>query len=785
VSTTRTRIGVLGGVFGAGVAVVLLHLWLLMVQDHETWARRSHENRWSFKAVPSQRGALRDRFGQLLAEDRATTDLALHYVRFRTRHPVGAAVHGATTLARLQGDAGATFAYDDGPHGAGAAMRTLLALPARALRPRVLEKHVAAELASAVTTVLAASTGKPRSRVFAALREAALGGSDVVVGDVLGVPRAAIVDGFLAAWSALHRLDRDLRAAQQARLQRPPTDDDAPGLLATLETLRGHSLAGTRVEWVKQAPDGTAKKRTGSKIEAVQRVFAQHVPFDLAAELRVAEQHFPGIDVLPSVERVRTVPPDGTLYVLLGSVSAVDSNLPGDDWLEDRVARSLPDDWFQELEPPDALGDGEADDERERHRAEVRATYRREVLLRERLGRTGIERAFDDALAGRLGLRLVEHDAGHREQQLWSHLRVEAGDDVLLSIDAGLQHHAEAAAFAAWQANLHGTDADHDRTEAAIALIDAVSGDVLAYAGAPLRPGGGPGNLPGLMWSGNGAIGSVVKPFVLIEQVHAEQVGRPHRPVASLEGCSGSFRFAGRVLRCSHAHWDGGRDAVAALGHSCNLFFYQCAVGLGDDGVARALRRFGLAEPSDGDPFAACWQASVRGMRAARPKYDAGGDVTPNRAIGYGLACSPLHLARAYAALATGALPTLGLELSPRPKVVLDDVAGVIPLVHDGLRHCVERGTANKLPLLRELGVLAKTGTAEVGVPADHNNAWFAGFLPPAANGMQLCFAAVVYWVPHGQHGADAAGRLVVDVLRALRADPQLAERYLAEGGGR
>jgi cell division protein FtsI/penicillin-binding protein 2 len=778
VRSTRSRIGVLAGVFGAAFVVVVLHLWLLMVHDHDAWARRSHENRWSFKAVPSLRGALLDRFGRVLAEDEPTTELALHYVRFRLRHPVGAAVHGAIAWARVQGDERTTFGYADGANGPADAMRTLLAMPARALRPRALEKHVAAELASAVTTVLAVSTGQPRSRVFAALREAALAGSDRVVGDVLGLARSAVIDGFLASWRALQRLDRDLLAAQAARLRRPLTPDDEPGLLATLESLRADSLAGEHVTW----KDANGVVRTGSKVEAVRCVFASQVPFDLAAELRVAGEHFPGVDVLPSVRRARSVPPDGTLNVLLGQVRDLDRSLPGTEWLDALVDRSLPDEWLADLDPPEAdatFGD------RERLHGEVRDRYRRELVARERRGTSGVEAAFDDALMGRLGLRLVEHDARHREQQLWAHLRVEGGDDVRLTLDVDLQRHAETAAAAALQRELHGSEADRVKVEAAVAVIDANTGDVLAYAGEPINSPAAQ-DVPGVVWQSNGSIGSVVKPFVLVEQVQSETLGRAHRPIATLDACSGSFRYGHTTLGCTHAHWDGGRDAVQALGESCNLFFYQCALGLGDDGVQRALRRFGLAPPpKDGpDAFAACWQPHVRGIPAAAPQYDTR-ELLPRRAIGYGVACSPLHVARAYAALATGALPTLGLRLEARPRVPLDDVLGGIGLAREGLRYCVERSTAKKLTLLRELGVEAKTGTAAV-TEDGKNNAWFAGYLPPSGTaGVQLCFCAVVYFVADGQHGAEAAGELVSDLLRALRADPVTNERYLLGGGGR
>ena len=68
-TTTRARIGVIGACMAAGFFAVVLHLWFVMVHQHEDWARRSTENRWSFRSVPAQRGALLDRHGRVLAYD--------------------------------------------------------------------------------------------------------------------------------------------------------------------------------------------------------------------------------------------------------------------------------------------------------------------------------------------------------------------------------------------------------------------------------------------------------------------------------------------------------------------------------------------------------------------------------------------------------------------------------------------------------------------------------------------------------------------------------------------
>jgi cell division protein FtsI/penicillin-binding protein 2 len=774
-TTTRARIGVLGALFALAFVVVAAHLWNVMVADHVTWSRRSVENRWAFHSVPARRGAIHDRGGALLAVDEATTELTLLYARFRLRHPVGAAVHGATRWAGcLPQQAGLVYDYGTGALGPADAVRDLLAMPAAVLRPRVLPRQVASELAAATATVLAHCSGQTRARVFTALRQAAQADDGRCVGDVLAMPREQVLARFDVLWRDLRQLDARLLQLAQQQLGRAPGPDDPKGLLATLESLRPRSLAGERVTW--EAPDPKDPKKTiakqGSKVDEVRVVIARQAPFDLAAELRVDARNHAGIDVQPTLTRRREVAADSALAALLGVVDRIDRTVPSRAWMDTLVEARLPDDWLADVELPEELADDGGRD------ALVAASvdhYRREALLRERRGLSGIEREFNGTLTGRFGVRFAAHDSRRREQQLLEHLRVEAGGDVRLTLDVSLQRAAESAAGAAHRRQAFGDELDRVRTEAALAVVDARTGDVLAYAGAPVSTPWAR-NLAGIEWIGNGSVGSLAKPFVLVEQLKAEAMGWTHRPLAAFESCDG--RNCG-----GHAHWDGGKDPVEALAESCNSFYYQSGIGLGEDGVARALRRFGLAPAAAGDPYAVCWQPVVAGIPAPAPLRDVASTALPQRAVGYGLQASPLHVARAYAGLATGWLPTLGVTPGARPRVPLDDVVGEIALVERGLRGCVQNGTARRLRRLDELGVCGKTGTAEVGRRGE-NNAWFAGYLPPLGDeGVQLCFCAVVYWVQDAVHGGEAAGQLVVDFLAELERDPSLRRRFLAEAG--
>lgn len=781
-SSSGTRIGVIGGCFLAGLAIVLLHLWILMVQQNEVWARRSHENRWSFRSVPSMRGAVRDRLGTVLAYDEPAIEMSVHYQRFRQFHPIGAAVHGAMLWARLQpGGEGTVYGYLPGALGPEAAIRDLLAMPAAMLRRGRLSKAAEAELSTVCTTVLAAGSGRSRSLSYRALREAMTGRR--ALGDVFAdVPRAELEASLRRSLEFLRQLDATLvgeRRARRERLGEPALADDGSILFAKLDELRRKSLDQVRTSWT----DAKGQPQQGSLVESVRQTFADAVPFDLAVALRCSPLSPPGITVTPSVARVEVPAPGTSLRMLLGSVHDLDRTALGRDWFEEHVANELGDDWLGDL-VPDTVADSDATLEFLRGQAKER--YRRELLMRERRGVGGIESAFDSSLGGNLGMRLVERDARSREHRLWSHLRVEPGEDLKVTIDTALQAAAQAV-VARHQADIeamHGEPAAGAKVAAAIALIDAQTGDVLAYAGAPLQ-GTSAREVPGLWWRGNGSIGSTIKPFVLVEQLRGEAFGLPHTPIAEFHSCERSMRWGGVKLNCDATHGDRGRDAVRALAESCNVFFFQSAIGLGEDGFARALQRFGLRNAEGGDPaLAAAWQPSAPGISFADPTCDPS-TLLPRRGIGYGVSASPLNVARGYAGLATGFLPTLGLRLGEgRARLPLGCDTELV-VVRTGLRECVQTGTGKGLSLLRDLQVEGKTGTAEIG-PNKENNAWFSGYVPwNARGGVQLCFSAVVYFVPNGVHGGDAAGELVEDLFEVMRGDPALFARYLLPEQGR
>lgn len=777
-SPLQHRIGRLGIAFAVATLLLLGHLAYLMLVQHPVWAQRSHQNRWAFRAVPSLRGPILDRDGGVLAADEPTTTLSVYYLRFRQLHPIGAAVHAATLWRQqVQPEAAAFFGYRDGPLGPLAACRELLAAPVASLRRGVLPREVAAELRTLWTTVLAASSGWTRREVARALREAAARADGTPVGAALpGVPAEQLAAAFAARWQLLGDFAADLAHQNQ----------QAQGALFTeLERLREASLEQTRVvrrdEAGEPLRDADGTPQLGDLVETIAWPFAHQVPFALAARLRTGPFAEPGLEITADVLRSGPLRDEPSLRALVGTMLGADQVAGTADWLERTLEREFAAGWLDELVPTQVLAEDEG---RDRLQEEAAAALSRAMLLQERRGVSGIEAACDGLLSGRMGIRLVERNAARREVHLWSSLGAARGEPVVLTIDRQLQRLAEAAVqkshaeFAA----LHPDGEDRARVGAGLAVLDARTGEILAVAGAPVV-GDRPRGVPGIGWRGNGALGSLVKPFLVVEQLLAEAGGTAVRPLAEFEPCGGKVLIGGRRLGCAQGHGSDGSDPVRALAKSCNSFFFQVAESVGAEGLRRALQRFGLL-PGAADAVPEGWLPAVRGIQVVRPRWIGATDLRL-RAIGYGIEASTVEVARAYAGFATGALPPASLVRGePGAAVPLVGLERELEAVRAGLAGAVQFGTAKGIGVFTELSVHGKTGTAEVGGAGKENNAWFAGYLPePGPSGAQLCFCAVVYWVPNGVHGGDAAAHLVADWLYRVRGDAALAGRYLAPEG--
>lgn len=227
-----------------------------------------------------------------------------------------------------------------------------------------------------------------------------------------------------------------------------------------------------------------------------------------------------------------------------------------------------------------------------------------------------------------------------------------------------------------------------------------------------------------------------------------------------------------------HDHGDdpvhGSIDLAGALAVSCNVYFAQLGLALGDAPL-RALRSAG-AEIGHGAA-----EAFTPGPPGSRQ--------LASSAFGQGaMAMSPLQAARLAAALASGGVyrkcpATLELAAPCSERRLVDDPQALAPILA-GMRQVMTSGTGKRLPAPPGVRVYAKTGTADAGgfsgeapwgiapaaVAPPHS--WLVGFAEPVADHDEcaavapdrLAFAVVV---PRAGSGASAAGPLAMKLLAA------------------
>src|SRR5207302_1200625 len=249
--------------------------------------------------------------------------------------------------------------------------------------------------------------------------------------------------------------------------------------------------------------------------------------------------------------------------------------------------------------------------------------------------------------------------------------------------------------------------------------------------------------------------------------------------------CNGEFHLGNRTF----GDWKEGGHGTVNLHHaiveSCNVYFYEAALRIGMDTIARYARAFGFGT-STGIDLPGEKPGFIPASRRGRHPTFLGDTV--NMAIGQGaVLATPMQVGRMMAAVANG-----GIFFKPRlvQRVVRADghvlysdpgrVNGHVELspmvwafLRQSLLDVVNEGTgvAAHIPGIEIAG---KTGTAQLvaNSRADRgqDNAWFAAFAP--ANDPQY---VVVVMIERGGKGGEVAAPIAVaslDYRNLVRAAP-------------
>lgn len=203
--------------------------------------------------------------------------------------------------------------------------------------------------------------------------------------------------------------------------------------------------------------------------------------------------------------------------------------------------------------------------------------------------------------------------------------------------------------------------------------------------------------------------------------------------------CQGSLRVGRQEFKCWGSH--GAQDIIAAMAHSCNVFFYKSGLLAGPLAMHDYALKLGFSHPTGFDiPYEKQGfipSPLLRKISAFKNWFD--GD-TANLSIGQGdVLVTPLQVVRMMAAFAnngymvtpyiTKSIDGKNLSRYHKKPERLNLKPETLSLIREGLRSAVSEpsGTANVLSSTG-VSVAGKTGTAQV--PPKQSHAWFSGFFP-------------------------------------------------------
>jgi penicillin-binding protein 2 len=407
------------------------------------------------------------------------------------------------------------------------------------------------------------------------------------------------------------------------------------------------------------------------------------------------------------------------------------------------------------------------------------------------IGKTGIERKYEDILLGEVGYERIETNAEGRALRVLERVPPKPGQILHLSLDARLQR----AAIEALEGRAGVAVAIDPRTGEVLCMVSQPSFDPnpfvngisrQAYAALVAAP-----HQPQFDRALRGGYepGSTIKPFYALAGLELG-LRRAEDSVLS----TGSFHLPGQSQ--SYGDWrKGGHGRIAlreSLAQSVNTYYYQLAHDAGIDRMSSYLAQFGFGQASgidlDGEGTGVLPSREWKQQRLGKPWYP-GETVIAGIGQGYWVV-TPMQLASALATLAGDGIrhrphllratqerfdaPVVPTTLSKPIASVIRDPAhlaavreGMIAVMHG------PTGSARAYGLNAPYRIAGKTGTAqrvnrarrtaagsENAAEEYRNRALFIAFAPAEAPRIALMVV-----VEHGDSGSKAAAPVARRIL--------------------
>jgi cell division protein FtsI (penicillin-binding protein 3) len=381
-------------------------------------------------------------------------------------------------------------------------------------------------------------------------------------------------------------------------------------------------------------------------------------------------------------------------------------------------------------------------------------------------GQEGLEAEFDQWLRGENGSKRVLQDRlGHVIGDVELIAEARPGRDLKASIDLRLQY----LAYRELKAMVTDTRA---RSGTAV-VLDPNTGEVLAMVN---QPSYNPNDRLQLVPERyrNRAItdifepGSSFKPLVMAAAIESGGF----KPTTIVDTSPGFLTVNGRIITTDDTNL-GKIPLLTVLARSSDVGAARVALTMEPQEIWRVLAGFGIGRLTDSG-----YPGESAGRLNDPQHWRQIGQAT--LAYGYGVAVTPLQLARAYSAIAADGIlrPVSMLALDKPPpgtRVISSSTARALTQMMEAV---VSPAGTGKRAAVRNYRVAGKTGTAQKAVVGGHSDsrhtAFFAGFAP--ATHPRLVVVVVIDEPQGAYYGADVAApvfsNIVTGALRVLAVPP-------------
>ncbi len=388
------------------------------------------------------------------------------------------------------------------------------------------------------------------------------------------------------------------------------------------------------------------------------------------------------------------------------------------------------------------------------------------------IGKSGIEKEYDDILRGKNGLKRLIVDSGNRLKEEKIVKKPVDGKDLKLSLIFPLQKLI--------QNELKGF-------KGCVIVNNVNDGKIYAlYSNPSFDPNVFSSRFERNRWKdlkkakGNPLLNRAIRGryspgsiFKIAVALSALENGISARTSFF---CPGIFNYKNLKFRCWFEPGHGKLNMIGAIAHSCNVYFYNLGLKVGIEKIDKTCEliefcdKTGIDIPGEKKGLLPSpeWKRVINGQ----PWYP--GD-TINLSIGQGyLLVTPIEIARFISFVANGGkLVTPHFLISPSIKFPIKETRinkRYFKILQNAMRQVVTKGTAVKLSFLK-IKVAGKTGTAQTvsGGEGKENNSWFSGFAP--YDNPKICVTVIA---EKGGHSTDIAVPIAGKIFEFYSENPEL-----------